>query len=74
MNAKKIELIAAARKLGRAHGITGGRAGWLYRDGKPYCQGWFQLALRYIRAGRLTDVEWRGLKRYVTVVEEGGRQ
>lgn len=68
MNEKKFEMIAAARRIALTQGITGGRGGWLYRNGKPYCHGWFQLALRYIRQGKLANVEWRGLKRYVTVV------
>ncbi len=64
----KVELIAAAKRLAKADGITGRRGGWLYKDGKPYCQGWLQLACRYIRRGRLADVEYRGGKRFCRVV------
>jgi hypothetical protein len=65
---KKIELIAATKRIAKEQGIAGRRGGWLYRDGKPCCQGWQELALRYIRQGRITEVEWKGLKRYCTIV------
>lgn len=64
----KVELIAAAKRLAKADGITGRKGGWLYKGGKPLCQGWLQLACRYVRSGRLTDVEYRGERRFCRVV------
>jgi hypothetical protein len=66
----KIELIKAAKLLARRDGLVSRKGGWLYRDGRPYCQGYFQFAIRCISRGRLIDVEYRGDgKRYVNIKE-----
>lgn len=71
---KKYEMISAAKRVAKSMGVSGRRGGWLYRDGKPYCQGWHQLAIRLVRSGRLAEVEYRGekRKRYCVIVSEAG--
>jgi hypothetical protein len=49
-------VLLLAKELARRDGITGGKGGWLYRNGRPFCQGYFQLARRYMRAKRIVDV------------------
>jgi hypothetical protein len=63
----------AAAALGRKHGYSGkrnpeqaggfigrqGSGGWIYRNGKPVCQGWGYLASRWTREGKIRRIDGR---------------
>lgn len=53
-------LEAAARAYGAEHGVVGKAGGWLYRNGRAFCQGWREYGFRLVDSGVIDPVDVAG--------------
>lgn len=57
-------LEAAARRVGASRGVTSRPGGWLYRNGRPFVQGWRTYGKSLVLAGY---IERRGHKQFAVI-------